>query len=95
MNLKRRLRALEREIKPPEKPLRIVVRYTGEPADLEQAKCHRNTMKDGRVCEVVMLNGSDEGISEEDLDRFVAKFPIEPYQPLWGLPSPGVRPDSE
>ena len=54
--------------------------YTGEPADLNRAECHRSTMKDGRVWEVVKLNGSAEGISDEDLDRFVPKFPIEPVQ---------------
>ena len=43
--------------------------------------------------EVVTLNDSDDGISEEDLDRFVAKFPIEPARPRWGLLQ--VSPDSE
>ena len=86
MNLKQRLRALERQIKPPEEPLRVVVCYPGEPADLEQAECHRQILGDGRLWEVVTLNGSDEGISKEELDRFVAKFPIETCRQRWSLP---------
>jgi hypothetical protein len=87
MNFKRRLRALERQIKPPEEPLRVVVSRPGEPADLEQAECHRHILKDGRLWEVVTLDGSAEGISKEDLDRFVAKFPIEPYRERSGMPA--------
>ena len=78
MNLKRRLRALEQQIKPPEEPLRVVVCHPGEPADLKQAECHRRILENGRLMEVVTLYGSDDGISKEDLDRFVAKFPISP-----------------
>jgi hypothetical protein len=39
---------------------------------------------DGNLHELITLNGTSEGISEEDLDRFVAKFPIEPLV----LPTP-------
>ena len=86
---------MEQRIKPPEEPLRVVVCYAGELADLEQAQCHRQILGDGRLWEVVTLNGSDEGISKEDLDRFVAKFPIEPYQSRWGLPPSSCSPESE
>jgi hypothetical protein len=94
MNLKRRLRALERQIQPPEEPLRVVLCHPGPPADLEQSECHRSILEDGRLMEVVQLNGSSEGISKEDLDRFAARFPIEPYQPRWGPPPSSLSRDS-
>jgi hypothetical protein len=31
----------------------------------------------GRLFEVVSLNGTDEGLSDEDLEKFIQSFPVE------------------
>jgi hypothetical protein len=80
MSIRRRLSALERQIRPDPKPIRVVLCYTGAPANLEEAACHRRFLKNGALMEVVSLNGTGDHISEEDLDRFVAKFPIAPHR---------------
>jgi hypothetical protein len=80
MNFTRRLKALERQIQTSPEPIRLVVTYVGdnEPTDLQKATCHRRLLANGTFYEVVTLNGTGDGISREDLYRFVAKFPIEP-----------------
>jgi hypothetical protein len=48
----------------------------GRPLDLEQSRCTRTLSSDGCLAELVDLNGDDPMPSEEELDRFVARFPI-------------------
>jgi hypothetical protein len=31
----------------------------------------------GLLTEIVELNGSDEGLADDELDRFVARFPVQ------------------
>jgi hypothetical protein len=87
MSTRTRLRKLERQTRPSAEPIRILLHYTGPPASLEEAKCHRSLLADGNLMEVITLYGSSEGILEEDLDRFVSRFPIEPYEKRLGLAS--------
>jgi hypothetical protein len=69
----------------PRKTLRVVVQYVGggpatletEPAILETATCHRRIDRNGLLMEVVYLDGSSAGLTDEDLDHFVGNFPVE------------------
>ena len=69
----------------PRKTLRVVVQYVvGEPATLETvpatletATCHRRIDRSGLLMEVVYLDGSSDGLTDEDLDHFVESFPVE------------------
>ena len=56
---------------------RVVVSHAGEPFDLAKATCTRTLMPDGRLMEIVNLNGCRESLSDEDLERFIQSFPIE------------------
>jgi len=80
----RRLRRLEGHFGPadrkPRKYLRYVVqRMEGKPG-LENATCSRTLWPDGTVLEMVRLGERGEGqeeLTDEELDRWVASFPIE------------------
>ena len=78
VTIKRRLANLEKETLGAHlKPLRYVVRVVGKPLDLAASTCRRTIGQNGRLTEVVLLNGTSESFSEADLESFVAKFPIE------------------
>ena len=78
MNLKARLQKLERQqSQVAREPFRVVVSHAGKPLDLTKATCTRTLMPDGQLMEIVNLNGSSDGLSEEELERFVQGFPIE------------------
>ena len=53
----------------------IVTRAGGGPANLATSTCTRY-VRDGILTEVVQLDGDDSGISDEELETFVARFPI-------------------
>ncbi|MGA2186400.1 MAG: hypothetical protein ABSH47_25575 [Bryobacteraceae bacterium] len=80
----KRLARLEDQFVPPDQKARkcfrlIVCRY-GAKTSLENATCKRTLCPDGTVMELVELNGSYEGshsVTAEELDRWVASFPIE------------------
>ena len=77
--LARRLEKLESVLGRPNAPrwtARLIVRPMGRPLDLEQSRCTRTLSSDGCLAELVDLNGDDPMPSEEELDRFVARFPI-------------------
>ena len=78
MNLKARIKKLERERNQVSRePLRFVVSHAGKPLDLSKATCTRTLWPDGHLFELVNLNGGDDGLREEDLERFIQSFPIE------------------
>ena len=78
MDLKARLKKLERQRSlAAQEPFRVVVSHAGERFDLAKATCARTIMPDGRLMELVQLNGSREGLSEEDLERFIQSHPVE------------------
>jgi len=80
----RRLARLEDQFVPPDqkarKCLRLIVCRYGAKTSLENATCKRTLGPDGTVMELVELYGSNEGperVTAEELDRWVASFPIE------------------
>lgn len=80
----RRLGRLEDQFVPPDhkarKCFRLIVCRYGAKKGLENATCKRTLGPDGTVMELVGLYGSNEGperVTAEELDRWVAGFPIE------------------
>jgi hypothetical protein len=61
---------------------RIVLRRLDRVPGLDGATCRRTWWPNSTVCENVVLGASSDGreLSEEELDRWVASFPIEPQQ---------------
>jgi hypothetical protein len=80
----KRLARLEEQFVPPDqkarKCLRLIVCRYGAKTTLENATCKRTLSPDGTVMEFVEVFGSNEGpdrVTDEELDRWVASFPIE------------------
>ena len=76
---KSRLVRLEDRFAPRDKVrecVRLVVGTIGPAEGLQNATCQRTLCANGCLTEVVRLNGSGDGLTEEDLDRFVESFPI-------------------
>lgn len=78
LRLKVRLTKLERTLIPVQGPTKrwVVVVVGRGPANLANSTCTR-TLSDGRLWEVVRLDGSSEGLTDDELDRFVQSFPIQ------------------
>jgi hypothetical protein len=77
MRLKSRIERLETQRRSAEQDsLRIVVTAPW-PTDLTRATCNRTRCDNGSLTEVVFLNGSQDGISDEELERFIESFPIK------------------
>jgi hypothetical protein len=77
LNLKSRLKTLERQQRHVLKgSIRLVVSRVA-PLDLSKATCSRTIMPDGRLTELVDLHGGDYGLSQEDLEGFIQSFPVE------------------
>jgi len=78
VSLKARLKKLERQrSRVAQEPFRVVVSRAGEPFDPAKATCTRTLWPDGRLMEVVNLNGSRDGLSEEDLEKFIQSHAVE------------------
>ena len=58
------------------KPWRWIVHIVGRPLNLATSTCTRKMGRDGRLTEVVLFSGSSSELSEAELQRFVALFPI-------------------
>ena len=85
--LSARLRRLEDRLSPPDysklppKRERIIVEMIGGPPGLDGAQCSRRLSPDGRsLYETVILAGTSEGLTKEDLDRFADQFPVQPFK---------------
>jgi hypothetical protein len=62
----------------PKNSLRIIVTRAGSgPASLATSTCTRY-VRDGELTEVVHLDGERDAISDDELETFVARFPIDP-----------------
>jgi hypothetical protein len=62
----------------PKSSLRIIVaRGESGAANLATSTCTRRLNNSGGLIEIVDLDGADSGISEEELENFIASFPIE------------------
>jgi hypothetical protein len=58
--------------------LRLVVSFPWKgPINWQKSTCSRVRGQDGSLTEVVRLEGDDRGLSKEELDRYVAAFPIQ------------------
>jgi hypothetical protein len=56
--------------------MRIVVCRIGVPLDWEASTCRR-WRADGKIWELIRLAGMDTGVTTQQLDEFVQRFPIE------------------
>ena len=65
----------------PKSNLRIIVTRAGSGANLATSTCTRRLNNTGGLIEIVDLDGDDSGISEEELEQFIASFPIDPWGP--------------
>ena len=82
----RRLRRIEDQLGPnvqcdfvrnPRRRLRLVVARMDRPLNLATSRCTRTLSPDGFLMEVVRLDGIRTGLGEEELERFVASFPVQ------------------
>jgi hypothetical protein len=74
----RRVRRLERlQFEPARQPMRVVISGVGIPLNLENSTCTRTLAANGLLTEIVQLDGTRAGLSDQELENFVAKFPIE------------------
>ena len=78
MKLTRRLQALESKQALVVKPFRVVIAQVWKRLNLATSTCRRTRWEDGSVLDVVHLDGTDTGLSSEDLEKFIASFPIDP-----------------
>jgi hypothetical protein len=46
-------------------------------ASLETSTCKRTLSEDGFLTEVVRLDGSRDGLTEEQLEQFISSFPVQ------------------
>ncbi len=81
MGLHARLKALERQRKESQEPLRVVIRSVCGSANLANSTCRRTLDANGLLTEIVQLDGSLDDLGEEGLERFIASFPIEAANP--------------
>jgi hypothetical protein len=94
----RRLNRLENKFSPPvlRTSFRVVVRMEDPDApavrrrdrepSFEKATCRRTLCPDGTLFEVVRLDKigeNGEQPTEEELNRWIARLPIEPLRPWW------------
>jgi hypothetical protein len=69
--------ALNRE-SDPDKRMRIVVcRMNRQPLSLENSSCTRTLSVGGFLTEVVRLDGTRAGLSDDELECFTESFPIQ------------------
>lgn len=61
-----------------QKRVRLIFYVIDKPLNLETSSCVRLFWPDGTLFEEVMLDGSSSNLTDEELDTFVATFPIEP-----------------
>ena len=77
MNFKARLKALEQRRQASNQRFRIVASTSGRPLNLASSTCKRTLGTNGLLTEIVDLDGSDQGVTDEDLEEFIAGFPVE------------------
>jgi hypothetical protein len=73
-----RLDKLEKTLAParwPQLGIRVLVSGMCKPASLTTSSCTR-TLREGVLTEIVDLDGSCDGLSDEELENFIESFPI-------------------
>ena len=77
MNFKTRLKVLEQRRQASNKRFRLVASASGVPLNLANSTCRRTLAPNGSLTETLMLDGSDQGLTDQGLEAFVASFPVE------------------
>jgi hypothetical protein len=77
MNFRARLKALEQRRQASNQRMRVVLSRLGKALNLANSTCRRTLAPNGLLTEIVMLDGSDKGLTDEDLEKFIAGFPVE------------------
>lgn len=60
------------------KVLRLIVSLPWKPVDLAASKCHRTLCTGNTIMERVDVDGDASEIGKEELEAFVASFPVVP-----------------
>jgi hypothetical protein len=60
--------------------MRVVIGSVCGAPNLAASTCTRTVCPKGHLTEVVHLNGSREGLTSQDLEKFIESFPIERAQ---------------
>ena len=77
MNFRARLKALERRRQASNQRIRLVVSAIARPLNLANSTCRRTLAPNGLMTDFVTLDGSQKGLTDEDLEKFIAGFPVE------------------
>jgi hypothetical protein len=77
MNIKARLKSLEKRRPASSERIRVLISVVGRPLNLANATCRRTLASNGLLTDFVQLNGSSDGLTDEDLEKFIAGFPVE------------------
>jgi hypothetical protein len=76
--LKARLKALEQHRKQVSKePFRVLIRSVCGPPNLATSTCERRLGRDAQLTEIVHLDGGRDDFTDEQLEKWIATFPIE------------------
>jgi hypothetical protein len=56
---------------------RLVFSRMDKPLNWDTSKCTRTRQANGSVFEFVKLDGDDPDVTDDELDRFVERFPVQ------------------
>jgi hypothetical protein len=70
------LEALAAAVKERKQGWRLIISCPTYPLDWEQSTCNRTRGQDGAVYEYVIVHGGLDGVSDEELDKWIESFPI-------------------
>jgi hypothetical protein len=59
------------------KPFRLLIRSVCGSANLATSTCERRLGRDGQLAEIIHLDGDGDDITDEQLEKWIASFPIE------------------
>jgi hypothetical protein len=83
LSVRTRVKTLERHWRPVSKPpFRLIMSRAGEPFDRATATCQRTLSSNGTLSEIVTFGGCGDELTGDELERFIASFPIE-AGPRW------------
>jgi len=58
-------------------PMTLVVSQCGKELNLETSRCRRTLSRNGLLTQIVELDGSRDGFTNEQLEAWIERFPIE------------------
>ena len=64
-------------LRDPQQRLQIVASRLDRELNLETSTCRRTLSESGFLSEVVRLDGSSSGLTDEEIQKFIDSFPIE------------------